>query len=157
MGSLSKRKAEKHPHIIVWSTFLMNMTRAFRLLKSLKHILIRYLCSSPESTNVNSWRPSDAYKCNYTGSSSFQIMACCLLWLRYHPTQLWHIVNESLGTHLTKSWIKIQQFPYKKMRDYMNTKISPARCRPSCIGLSLLNKDAYQSFLSTAQHVITKL
>ena len=47
MGSLSKRKAEKNPHFIVWSTFLMNRTRAFRLLKSLKHILIHYLCSSP--------------------------------------------------------------------------------------------------------------
>ena len=47
MGSLSKTKARKHPHIIVWSTFPMNRTRAFRPLKSLKYILIHHPCSSP--------------------------------------------------------------------------------------------------------------
>ena len=46
MGSLSKKKAEKHPHIIVWLTIPMNRTRAFRPLKSFKHILIHHLCSS---------------------------------------------------------------------------------------------------------------
>ena len=96
-----------------------------------------------ECTNVNSWRPSDAYMRNQTGSSLVQIMACRLLGLSYYPTQLWHIVNESLGTHFTESWIKIQQFPCKKMCDYMNTKISPATCRPSCLSLGVLNEDVY--------------
>ena len=96
-----------------------------------------------ESTNVTSWMPSDAYIHNYTGSSLVQIMACRLLRLSYYPSQLWHIVSESLGTHFTESWIKIQQFPRKNMRDYMNTKISPARCRPSCLVLVVLNKDVY--------------
>ena len=97
-----------------------------------------------ESTNVNSWMPSDAYIRNHTGSSLVQIMACRLLRLSYYPSHLWHIVNESLGTHFTESWIKIQQFSRKKMRDYINTKISPAlRCRPYCLVLVVLNKDVY--------------
>ena len=90
-------------------------------------------------------------------SSLVKIMACRLLELSYYPTQLLHIVNESLGTHITESWIKMQQFPCKKMRDYMNTKISPARCRPSCLGLGVSNKDVYWSLLNTAQPVIAKL
>ena len=127
MGSLSKIKADKRPHIIVWST------------------------------NVNSWRPSDAYMRNFIGSSLVQIMACRRLGLSCYPTPLWHIGNKSLGTHFTESWIEIQQFPCKKMRDYMNTKISPARCRPSCLDLGVLNKDVYESLLGTTQPVATKL
>ena len=90
---------------------------------------------------INSLRLSDTYRCQWTGSSLVQVMACHLFGAKPLPEpMLTCLPIISLETDCCEISSKIQTF--RKM----DTKIPSAKCWPFCSGLGLLKSVLFYKY-----------